>query len=77
MPREVITIVVISRGVHVALCSEACTMSKNSGLDPHKTKRSADGTVDTISEENHMQRYVRLANTGNMHGTPGQRKGKS
>lgn len=37
--------------------------------------------VNTISEENHQQIFRRLTdpifNTGAMHGTPGQRKGKS
>ena len=35
----------------------------------------------TISEENHMQLFRRLSdpifNSGAMHGTPGQKKGKS
>lgn len=37
--------------------------------------------VTTISEENHRQIFARLSdpifNSGAMHGTPGQRKGKS
>lgn len=31
---------------------------------------------DTLSEENHMQVFARLAAVKNMHGTPGDRKPK-
>lgn len=51
-------------------------MSKNSGLDPH-VGRTPDGKVNTISAENHMQVFARLARITNMHGTPGTKKGKS
>jgi hypothetical protein len=33
--------------------------------------------INTISTENHMQMFHRLARVVNMHGTPGPRKGRS
>lgn len=47
-----------------------------SGKEPH-TKRNPDGTIDTISPENHMEVFARLAKVREMHGTPGERKKKS
>jgi len=49
-----------------------------SGIEPH-TRRNRDGTVNTISAEDHMHVFGRLARMkqGEMHGRPGERKKKS
>lgn len=44
-----------------------------SNKDPHRVER---GKVNTVSLENHMQVFARLAKITVMHGHPGERKKK-
>ena len=43
----------------------------------NKSEPSRPSPMDTAPGETHMDVYKRLVNVKNMHGTPGQPKGKS